>query len=272
VTVKLVVLAAGRGTRMRAAADVVLDDGQSAAADRGLKALVPFHGEPFLAHVLTVAAGAGVREACIVVGPGDDPVHAEFAGRRPGGLAISFAVQEAPRGSADALLAAEAFAAGDDFLLINSDNHYPREAYAALRDLRGPGLAAFTGAGLVRGGIRAERLAAYALVEVNADGALHRIIEKPDAAQVAALGGDALFSMTCWRFGRRIFDACRAIAPSARGELEIPDAVMHAKVASNETFAVVPLAAPVLDLSSRSDIPMVAAALYHSLDRGSVCR
>ena len=55
-------------------------------------------------------------------------------------------------------------------------------------------------------------------------------------------------SMNCWRFDARIFPACRDVAPSPRGELELPLAVMLA-VTRGVPFRAVPARGPVLDLS-----------------------
>ena len=66
--------------------------------------------------------------------------------------------------------------------------------------------------------------------------------------------------MNCWRFDARIFDACRAVPPSPRGELELPAAVALA-VARGVAFKVLPAAGPVLDLSQRADAPDVARGL-----------
>jgi dTDP-glucose pyrophosphorylase len=259
---KVVILAAGRGTRMRAAAALPsLDAAQQHAADLGLKALIPFHGHPFLSHVLTTIADAGVPDVCLVVGPGTDPIRVHYSALLPRRLRFAFAVQQEPRGSADALLAAETFTDGDDFLLINADNHYPAAAFAALCALDGPGLIGFSHAGLLQGNISAARLAGYAVVRADAAGYLQSITEKPPAAVLRSHGDEAMFSMTCWRFNRGIFAACRAADASPRGEIELPDAVMHAATVMKERFRVVPLDEPVLDLSTRPDIPAVAARL-----------
>jgi len=68
-------------------------------------------------------------------------------------------------------------------------------------------------------------------------------------------------SMNIWCFDAGIFDPCRTVQPSARGELEIPGAVQHAIDAYGRRFRTVPLRAPVLDLSSRADIAGVAERL-----------
>ena len=256
-----VVLAAGRGTRMREpAAGVALAPAQRRAADRGLKGLIPFHGQPFLSYVLTSLADAGYGDVCVVVGPGADPIRAHYEADSVRRIALRWAIQEEPLGSAHALLAAERVVEDRDFVLINSDNLYPIEALTALRALEGPGLIAYRRAGLLSGNITPDRLRAYALITATPEGELEQIIEKPAAAQLAR-AGDALFSMTCWRFAHSIFDACRAVPLSARGEYELPDAVRYAVHAGRERFRVVILDAAVLDLSRREDIRTVERLL-----------
>jgi dTDP-glucose pyrophosphorylase len=68
-------------------------------------------------------------------------------------------------------------------------------------------------------------------------------------------------SMNVWAFDRAIFEPCRTVRPSPRGELELPVAVQHAIDDYGQRFRVVPMNAPVLDLSSRADIAGVADRL-----------
>jgi glucose-1-phosphate thymidylyltransferase len=257
---KAVVLAAGLGTRMQKAdGDARLDGEQAKAAEAGLKALMPV-GRPFLDYVLTGVADAGYRRVCLVIGPGHDAVRAyyerEVACRR---LEITFAVQAEPKGTADAVRAAEAFADGEPFLVINADNYYPPETLEALRQLGENGLIGFDRDGLVEGSnIPPDRIARFAILETDGDGYLTRIVEKPSPEQIAHLAEPICVSMNCWRFDGRMFPAFRAIEPSPRGELEIPDAVQHATDALGVRFRAVPFSAPVLDLTSRSDVAAVS--------------
>lgn len=256
-----IILAAGLGTRMRRAdAGVALSADEAAAADRGLKAMMPI-GRPFLDYVLSALADAGFRRACLVIAPRHREVRDYYtrqAGRR---IAVEFAVQPEPRGTADALAAAEDFAEGKQVLAINSDNYYPAEALRAVREeLAGSGLAAFTPEGLLGGNIPPERIARFALIRTDASGALTDIVEKPGEADLAQ-PGPSLVSMNCWRFDPAIFAACRAINPSPRGEYEIPDAVRYAMDRLGARFQTVAVNAPVLDLSRRSDLAAVKAAL-----------
>ncbi len=260
---KAVILARGLGTRMRRPdAEAALGAEQARVADVGLKAMIPI-GRPFLDYVLSALADAGVTEIGLVIGPEHALVRDYYTRTSPPGrVRVAFAIQEKPLGTADAVVAAAGFVEGDDFLVINSDNYYPLEAYRALAALDGPGLVAFDREALVReSNVPEERVRQFALVRIAPDGSLDDIIEKPDAATIAALGAAAPVSMNCWRFDARVLEACRRVTPSPRGELELPDAVRLARDHMGVSFHVIPMAAGVLDLSSRGDVAGVAGFL-----------
>jgi len=260
---RAVILARGLGTRMRRAAEgVEIDRQQARVADSGLKAMIPI-GRPFMDYVLSGLADAGFSDACLVIGPEHDAVRTYYSRVTvPTRLRLHFAIQERPIGTADAVLAAETFAAGHPMLVLNSDNYYPAAVLRQLLELDRPGLAGFDREALVReSNIDDERVARYAVLDVGPDGLLRGIVEKPDAAAWAAVGPHALISMNCWRFSPAIFEAARRIRPSPRGELELADAVALAMRELGETFRVVPVREGVLDLSMRADIPEVARRL-----------
>jgi len=259
---KVVVLAAGLGTRMRSGEVAGLSESQRRVADSGVKALVPID-RPFLDYVLSTVAEAGFRRACLVIGPDHDELrhyYGEVVDARR--LHFEFVVQAEPLGTADAVAAAREFACGDPFLVINADNHYPLQALQALRGLSGPGLVGFERSALVaQSNIPAERIERFAVIEVDADSSLRRVVEKPSPEQIARLGERVGVSMNCWRLDERIFTACAAIEPSARGELEITSAVQYAIDHLDTHFEVIPIRGPVLDLTSRDDIASVAERL-----------
>lgn len=258
---RAVILARGLGTRMRRADDSArLDASQAAVADSGVKALIDV-GRPFLDYVLSVLADVGIEEVCLVIGPEHDVLR-EYAERTTGGrLTVTTAVQAEPRGTADAVSAARDFAGDERVIVLNSDNYYPSAALAALAAAPGAALVGFDRAALVAGSnIPADRIRAFALIAADDDGHLADIVEKPDEQTLAAYGDDAPVSMNAWLFTPAIFDACARISPSARGELEIVDAV-RLMVSEGEAFTVVPAAAGVLDMSSRGDIAAVQEAL-----------
>ena len=261
---KAVILARGLGTRMQEADESVALSGREAeVAASGVKAMIPIDGDrPFVDYVLTGLADAGYTRVCLVIGPAHDSVRDYYAILAPKRVSIDFAVQAKPLGTADGVAAAENFATGEHILVINSDNFYPPEALAALRVLDTAGLAAFQREGMLAGSnIPAERVSKFAVIEIGADGFMKRVIEKPDADTIAALPQPVCVSMNCWRLTPKIFDACRAIEPSPRGELEITDAVQYAIDHLGERFAAPIFSAPVLDLSSRDDIAAVKQAL-----------
>jgi len=249
------VLARGLGTRMRSAdPDATLTDQQQRAAEAGQKAMMPIGGRPFLDFVLSAAADAGVSRVVVVVAADHQELRRYYRELAPPRrVSLDFVVQPAPLGTADAVLAAERWTEGESFLVMNGDNLYPVEAVRSIALLDEAGLAAFDRDDLVRSGnIEAARVAAFALVEADAAGWLTRIVEKPDMEPGRSSGPHELVSMNLWRFDRRIFDACREVPRSPRGEYELPLAAGLA-LACGMRVRVVRARGPVLDLSRRAD-------------------
>lgn len=261
-----VILARGLGSRMRRPAEgVALDPGQAAAAAAGLKGMIPdAAGRPFLDHVLASLADGGVTDVCFVVAPNHEALLAHYIAHPPARVRLAWAVQQEPKGTADAVLAAESWASGREVLVLNADNLYPVAAIRALVTLGGPGLVAFDPVALVRdGNIEAARLASFAILTLHTNGTLAAIVEKPDPATLAAAtasGATSWVSMNLWRVGEGVFAACHDVIPSARGELELPQAVMLAMQRGHQ-LQVVTISAPVLDLSRQDDIATVATLL-----------
>ncbi len=260
---KAVILARGLGTRMRKQDNSAeLDSQQAAVAATGIKALMPID-RPFLDYVLGALAETGYRKICLVIGPEHDAIRKHFGEElQCERINIEFAVQAQPLGTADAVAAVEQFAGDDHFLCINSDNYYPDEAFKALGELDSAGLVGFQREGMLAGSnIPSGRIVKFAVIKTDADGYMESILEKPAPEVIEALPQPICLSMNCWRFGPEIFTACKAIEPSPRGELEIPDAVQYSIDTLGVKYKVVPLIAPVLDLSSRDDIAGVTEKL-----------
>jgi glucose-1-phosphate thymidylyltransferase len=238
-----------------------IDPEQRRVADTGMKGMIPV-GRPFLDYVISALADAGIRDVCLVIGPEHQRVRDYYGGVDLTRVAVHFAVQERARGTADAVLAAEAFADGDHVLVVNSDNYYPVHTLSALRELGDAGLAAFERDALVRrGNIPADRVAQFSVVEIDQDGMLERIIEKPGAAAITSLVGDVFVGMNSWSLPPEIYHACRSIDPSPRGELELPDAVQFAHAMMGVQFHVLEFHDGVLDLSTQADIAAAAERL-----------
>ncbi len=179
-----------------------------------------------------------------MLGPEHDAARKYYSQLKLTRISVEFAIQEKPLGTADAVKSAETFAGGRHIAVMNSDNYYPPEALKALRDLPGAGLVGFERNAMLQGGnIPPERVSKFAVVRMDDRRRMTRIHEKPDEATIASLPEPVCISMNCWRFGPKIFDACRAIGPSPRNEYEIPDAVQYAIDRLGETFYVAPVRA-----------------------------
>ena len=257
-TSKAVILARGLGKRMRAAASVSanLSQEQMRIAENGVKGMIPF-GRPFLDYSISALAEAGCKRICLVIGPEHEVIREYYKQLPARRVAISFAIQQQPLGTADAVRAAADFVGRDNFLVVNSDNYYPVEALRRLRMLSASGVVGFERRGLVQyGNIDEERLRGYAVIERDERGELSRIEEKP-----ASIEPRALISMNSWSFTPQIFGACESIEPSARGEYELPSAVQYSIEHLGVHFRVVEYCGGVLDLSTRSDIGAVARHL-----------
>ena len=241
-----------------------LDETQSSAADSGLKGMIPI-GRPFLDYVISALADAGITDVCLIIGPEHQRMRDYYGGEvELTRIRVHFALQEKPLGTADAVLAAESFADGETVLALNSDNYYPIHTLRALRVLGSSGVAAFERDALVRlSNIDADRVAKMSVVAVDENGLLTRIIEKPTAEQMASHKGEMLIGMNSWSFTSDIYQACRSIKPSTRGELEIQDAVQYARDEMGVPFTVLTFHDGVLDLSSRGDIAAVTDGLRH---------
>lgn len=262
-TTRAVVLARGLGRRMQQADPAAdLTDAQRRAADAGLKGMMPVNGRPFLDFVLGRLADTGIQDVGLVVAPDHEVMRRYYESEHPPSrIRLAFAVQRDAIGTANAVLAAESWTAGEPFLVLNSDNLYPTDVLQRLAGLNEPGLACFRREELVQAGnIPEERVRSFALIDVEADGYLHDILEKPPAARLAHAGASAIVSMNCWRFDSRIFRFCREVSRSPRGELELPEAVRLA-VNMGVRFRCVPAGGAVFDLSCRRDAAEVARRL-----------
>jgi len=257
---KAVVLARGLGTRMRRPDPTTqLDASQSATADSGMKAMISV-GRPFLDYVLSGLADAGYNEVCLVIGPEHDAVREHYRGLEMRRVRLHFAVQSEPRGTADAVLSSECFVGDDEFIVLNADNYYPTDALRKLRELGSPGTVMFPEESLVlNSNIPGERIRHFAYAQVNEHGFLADLVEKPPQGS-GSKADDRLVSMNCWRFFPGIFEFCRSIPLSPRGEYELPSAVMAA-VRAGMALRVLTSDAGVLDLSVRSDVARVTEHL-----------
>lgn len=283
-TTQAMILARGLGTRMRrhdaggarapqgaanagpAGAGGSLSPMQAAAADAGAKGMMPVGGaagRPFLEYVLSALADAGIKEVVLVVAPEHRAMREHFTQvAPPQRITLRFAVQEQPLGTANAVHAARDAVRHAPFLMVNADTYYPDPALRAAVALETDGLVAFEAGALVRlSGIEPERVLRYALLDIANDDTLRAIREKPAPDDPLATAPERWVSMNLWSFTPAIFAACERVRPSARGELEIQDAVSIAMRELGVTFRVARVHEGMLDLTRRADILLVSERL-----------
>jgi dTDP-glucose pyrophosphorylase len=254
-TSRAIVLARGLGRRMQAVGISPLSEEQRAVASAGLKTMMPIAGRPFLDYVLSSLADAVIGQAALVVAPEHEAIRNRYVTDcPPSRLRIDFVVQTEPNGTAAAVVAAEGWTAGEPFLVVNGDNLYPAGVLRTLAEQEEAACPAFPRDELVRAGnIPAGRVKEFALLELDDDGYVTGIVEKPSAARLAAAAPGAGVSMNCWRLDSRIFAFCREVPVSARNEFELPEAVGLA-IARGVKVKAIRGHGGVLDLSNRGDI------------------
>ncbi len=197
------VLAGGSGTRLRP------------ITATSAKQLVPVANRPILFYGLDQLAAAGIREVAIVVGDTAADIEAAVGDGSAFGLEITYLRQQAPLGLAHALLVASEYLADQDVLMFLGDN--------LIEDGLAEHVAAFE-ATRPAAQLLLKRVAdpsRFGVVDLTEDGQVARLVEKPhQPTSDLALVGVYLFSSA-------IVDAARRIRPSARGELEITDAIQR---------------------------------------------
>jgi len=204
---KGLILSGGAGTRLRP------------ITHTSAKQLVPVANKPILFYGIEDMVEAGIEQIGIVVGETAPEIEAAVGDGSRFGAEITYIPQDAPRGLAHCVLIARDFLGDEDFVVYLGDNmlqqrlHGLVEAFEAARAADPDHVAAQ----LLLAHVEDPRQSGVAVL--GPDGEVVQLIEKPeDPPSDLAIAGVYLF-------GPRVHDAVRAISPSARGELEITDAI-----------------------------------------------
>jgi glucose-1-phosphate thymidylyltransferase len=197
---KGLILSGGRGTRLRP------------ITFTSAKQLVPVANKPILFYGIEALVESGIRELGIVVGDTRQEITDAVGDGGRFGAAVTYIEQEAPLGLAHAVLIAEAFMAGEPFVMYLGDNLIR----TALKPLVDEFRTAAPAAQILLA--RVPNPQQFGVAEL-AHGRVVRLVEKPatPASDLALVG--------VYMFDRQVFEAVKAITPSARGELEITDAI-----------------------------------------------
>jgi glucose-1-phosphate thymidylyltransferase len=179
------------------------------------KQLVPVANRPVLFYGIEAMADAGIDEVGIIVAPETGAEIREAAGDGSAfGVSITYIDQAEPLGLAHAVLTAEDFLGDSPFVMYLGDNLLRNGITELVRTFQAESPDALI---LLTPVPDPEN---YGVAELK-DGRVSRLVEKPpEPATDLALVGVYMFTPA-------VFDAAKAIEPSARGELEITDAIQH---------------------------------------------